>query len=180
MRLYEKQEFEDIRGNEFEGATFRQCELIGTDARDAKFIGCTFEGSTLSSVKVDGAVIQAHFVNSKIEGINFFTAKRELLLLSFTNCLIRYSSFAELKLKKIKINGCTLQFVDFADADLTEANFENSSFEDCTFRNTNLTKADFRTARGYSVDPRINTIKGAHFDLPEVLGLLDAFDIEIG
>ncbi len=177
---FTKQPLPDLNAQEFEGATFKQCELIGTDARDAKFIGCTFEGSTLSSVKVDGAVIQAHFTNSKIEGINFFTAKGGLLSLSFANCLIRYSSFAELKLKKIKITGCTLQFVDFADTDLTEADFANSTFEDCTFRNTNLTKSDFRTARGYSIDPRQNKLKGAYFDIPEVLGLLDAFDIEIG
>src|ERR1035437_7714696 len=177
---FKKQTLTDLMDHELEGVTFAQCTLIETDARDAKLIGCTFDGSTLSSVKIEGAVIQSHFLNSKIEGINFFMAKRELLSLSFANCLVRYSSFAELKLKKIAMTGCSLQFVDFADADLTEADFSNSTFEDCTFRNTNLTKADFRTARGYSIDPRLNKLKGAHFDLPEVLGLLDAFDIAIG
>ncbi len=171
---------ESLYAQEIEGATLEGCTLIATDARNAKLIDCTFEACTLSSVKIDGAVLQVKFIASKIEGINFFTAKRELLSLEFENCLIRYSSFAELKLKETKFTGCTLQHVDFADADLTQADFTNSSFEHCAFRNTNLTKADFRGARGYSIDPRLNKLKGAHFDLPEVLGLLDAFDIEIG
>ena len=170
----------DLHAQDLEDTTFTACTLIGTDARDAKLIDCIFEGSTLSSVKIDGAVVQASFIHSKIEGINFFTAKRELLTLSFENCLIRYSSFAELKLRETKFTGCTLQHVDFADADLTEVDFSNSSFENCAFRNTNLTKADFRGARGYSIDPRSNKLKEAHFDVPEVLGLLDAFDILIG
>ena len=175
-----KEAFDDLRIQEFDGDTFIDCTFLATDARDSKMIDCTFERSALSSVKLDGAVLQSRFVASKIEGINFFTAKRELLSLEFENCLIRYSSFAELKLKETKFTGCTLQNVDFADADLTSVDFTNCSFEDCAFRNTNLTKADFRGARGYSIDPRLNKLKKAHFDLPDVLGLLDSFNIEIG
>jgi fluoroquinolone resistance protein len=125
--------FHDLREKDYESAIFSSCSLIGTDARDAKLVDCIFEQSTLSSLNVDGAVIQAKFVASKVEGINFFTAKRSLLSLSFENCLIRYSSFAELKLKEMKITGCTLQHVDFADADLTQADLSNSSFEHCAF-----------------------------------------------
>ena len=170
----------DLRENDLESVTLTGCTLIDTNASGAKLIDCIFEQSTLSSVKLDGSVIQAKFVTSKIEGINFFTAKRSLLYLSFENCLIRYSSFAELKLKETKFTGCTLQDIDFSDADLTQADFSNSTFQNCVFRNTNLSKADFRGARGYSIDPRGNKVKGGRFDIPEVLGLLDAFEIELG
>jgi fluoroquinolone resistance protein len=176
---FEEQEFEDIQGQEFEDAEFARCIFIGSNAPEAKFIDCEFETSSLSSVKIDGAVLQAIFRNCKIEGINFFTAKREVLSLSFENCLIRYSSFAELKLKETSFTGSTMEQVDFADADLTQADFTDCSFADCTFRNTNLTKADFRRARGYQIDPRINKVKSARFDVPEVLGLLSAFEIKI-
>ena len=172
-------EFEDIHGQDFEDDTFERCLFIATDAHEAKFVDCQFETSSLSSMKIDGAVLQATFHNCKIEGINFFTAKREVLSLSFENCLIRYSSFAELKLKETSFAGCTMEQVDFADADLTQADFTDCSFEDCTFRNTNLTKADFRRARGYQIDPRINKVKGARFEVPEVLGLLSAFEIKL-
>lgn len=180
IETFELQDFEEVAGHEFESVSFIRCTFFSSDAREAKFIDCTFESSSLSSVKLDGAVVQARFVNSKIEGINFFTAKRELLSLSFERCLIRYSSFAELKLKEIQFKECTLYQIDFADADLTQADFADSTFEDCTFRNTNLAKANFRGARGYSIDPRLNKVKGAHFDLPEVLGLLDSLEIKIG
>ena len=177
--MYDEQEFEDIQRQEFEDAEFTRCLFFGSDAREAKFVDCIFESCTLSSVKIDRAVLQATFRNCKIEGINFFTAKREVLSLAFENCLVRYSSFAELKLKETVFKACTMEQVDFADADLTEVEFTDCSFEDCTFCNTNLTKADFRRARGYQIDPRINKVKGARFDVSEVLGLLSAFEIRV-
>jgi fluoroquinolone resistance protein len=176
---FTKKEISDLHDRTLEGATFSQCTLIETNCRDAKFIDCTFQNSALSSVKIDGAVLQGQFTECKIEGINFFTAKRELLSVGFERCLIRYSSFAELKLKKVQFTGCTLINVDFADADLSEADFSNSSFEDCVFRNTNLTKADFRGATGYAIDPAFNKVKGAIFNVPEVLGLLSSFGIVV-
>jgi len=176
---FTKKEIADLHGRTLEGATFSQCTLLEADCRDAKFIDCTFQNSALSSVKIDGAVLQAEFTECKIEGINFFTAKREVLSINFDRCLIRHSSFAELKLKKVKFTGCTLINVDFADADLTEADFSSSTFEDCVFRNTNLTKADFRHATGYAVNPTFNKVKGAIFNVPEVLGLLSSFGIVV-
>ena len=164
---------------EFEGLIFRGEAAIALDLRDRKFIDCVFERCQLSSVNLQGAVIQAQFEGSKIEGINFFTAKRPLLSLSFVSCLIRHSSFAELKLRNAKFSGCTLQNVDFSDADLSSADFSNTTFENCIFRNTNLMKADFQSASGYVIDPTLNKVGGAHFSLPDVLGLLAGFDIII-
>jgi len=169
-----------LKQEEFEGVTFRGEAAIGLNLTDRKFIDCIFERCQLSSVKLDGAVIQAKFSNSKIEGINFFTAKRSLLSLSFVACLIRHSSFAELKMPKVKFTGCELSNVDFSDADLAGADFSNTTFKDCIFRNTNLSKADFRYASGYFIDPTQNKIRGAHFSSPEVLNLLAPFEIEIG
>src|SRR5437879_4334625 len=98
----------DLSGQDFEDSTFKECTLIETNAREAKLIECTFEHSTFSSVAIDGAVLQVRFIASKVEGINFFLAKRDLLSVSFENCLVRYSSFAELRLKKLTMTGCTL------------------------------------------------------------------------
>ncbi len=168
-----------LSSTEFEGITFNGEIAIDLHLTDYKFIDCTFERCQLSSVKIQGAVIQAAFKNSKIEGINFFTAKKSLLSVSFDSCLIRHSSFAELKLPKVKFIGCELHNVDFSDADLSSADFSNTTFVDCVFRNTNLSKADFRTASGYFIDPIQNKIKGARFSSPEVLSLLAGFDIVI-
>ncbi len=168
-----------LSDTEFEGITFRDETAIALDLHGHKFIDCTFERCQLSSVMIQGAVIQGKFTESKIEGINFFTAKKAMLSLSFSGCLIRHSSFAELKMLKVKFTGCTLQNVDFSDADLSSANFTNATFENCIFRNTNLTKADFRYATGYYIDPTLNKVKGARFSSPDVLSLLAGFDIVI-
>lgn len=164
---------------EFEGVIFKGDAAISLDLSDRKFIDCIFERCQLSSVKIQGAVIQAKFQHSKIEGINFFTAKKSLLSLSFDSCLIRHSSFAELKLPKVKFTRCELHNVDFADADLSGADFSDTTFDECVFRNTNLAKADFRTASNYYIDPTQNKIRGARFSSPEVLSLLAGFDIVI-
>ena len=87
-----------LTSTEFEGVIFQSESAIDLDLSNRKFIDCIFEQCQLSSVKIQNSVIQAEFSNSKIEGINFFTAKRSLLSLGFKNCLIRHSSFAELKL----------------------------------------------------------------------------------
>ena len=168
-----------LSDTEFEGVTFWNEVAVALDLHGRKFIDCTFERCQLSSVKIQGAVIQAKFIESKIEGINFFTAKRPLLSLSFFRCLIRHSSFAELKMQNVSFAGCTLKNVDFSDADLSSADFMNATFENCVFRNTNLTKADFRFAAGYYIDPTMNKLKGARFSTLEVLSLLAAFDIVI-
>jgi uncharacterized protein YjbI with pentapeptide repeats len=147
--------------------------------KQVRVLDCEFETCSLSSANVEDAVLQAAFIDSKIEGINFFTAKHELMSLSFERCLIRYSSFAMLRLHKTKFVGCTFQFVDFADADLKESDFSHSTFDDCVFQNTNLAKADFRGARGYTINPTLNTIANARFSVPDVLGLLSSFQIRV-
>ncbi len=164
---------------EFEGTTFRTESAFGVDLSGTKFIDCTFEQCQLSSVKIDGAVLQTIFRNSKIEGVNFFTAKRSMLSLAFEACLIRHSSFADLKLHNIKFTKCKFQNVDFSDADLSGADFSNAAFEDCVFRNTNLSTADFRGASGYVIDPTQNKLRHARFSSPDVLNLLLPFDISI-
>ncbi len=168
-----------LSSTEFEGAIIQGETAIELDLSNYKFIDCAFERCQLSSVKIHGAVIQAAFKYSKIEGVNFFTAKKSLLSINFDSCLIRHCSFAELKLPKVKFTGCELQNVDFSDADLSSADFSNTTFVDCVFRNTNLAKADFRYASGYFIDPTQNKIRGARFSSPDVLNLLAGFDIVI-
>jgi fluoroquinolone resistance protein len=165
--------------DEYEGEHFERLTLINTNLRDKKFVDCIFEGCSISSVKIDGALMQVAFKESKLEGINFFTAKQTLMRVSFYNCVIRHCSFAQLKLRDTKFVNCRMQNVDFAETDMTEADFSNSLFEDCVFQHTILTKANFTDAQGYVIDPTRNIIRKAKFNMPDVLGLLSSFDIVI-
>ena len=49
----------------------------------------------------------------------------------------------------------------------------------CDVWDANLEKASFVGARGYSIDPRSNKIRKAAFSVPDVLSLLEAFEIVI-
>ena len=52
---------------------------------------------------------------------------------------------------------------------------ENSTeFSDCDLR-----KSDLRKARGYNINLLSNRIKGAKFSYPDVINLLEPFDIKI-
>ena len=166
-------------GCEVEDTCFKGLVLDGISLAGSKILDCEFRECSLSSLDLRDAVIQASFVSSKVQGINFFVAKRSLLTLAFKNCLIRYSSFAELVLPEIHFDNCTLEHVDFADAKLIGARFSNSTLADCTFKNTDLSKADFRTAKGYDIDPVLNKIAKARFDLPEAVSLLSRFNIRL-
>lgn len=67
----------------------------------------------------------------------------------------------------------------FTNTNLTEADFSNVDFFGTVFHNSDLYKADFSTALNYNIDPRTNNIKKAKFSLPEAVGLLRGFDINI-
>jgi fluoroquinolone resistance protein len=164
---------------DIEGETFRGLELSGTKLQRGKIVDCVFEGCLLNALDLTDTNLQAEFIDCKIQGINFFTAKRTFLSLKFERCLIRYSSFAELVLNAIHFEKCTLEHVDFADAKLAAAKFNGATFSECVFKNTDLSKADFREARGYDIDPTLNKIAKARFDLPEAVSLLSAFNIRL-
>ena len=87
--------------------------------------------------------------------------------------------FPQVKIKKTIFKKSQFYEADFAECDLTNCIFENCDFTRATFENTNIEKADFRTSFNYSMDPEINRIKKAKFSLPNVIGLLDKYDIEI-
>lgn len=74
---------------------------------------------------------------------------------------------------------CEAKEVDFTETDLSEGTFGGTDFERSIFSKTNLTKANLKGAVNYSIDPRYNIIKKAHFSLPEALSLLGCLDIVI-
>ncbi|MDR2936506.1 MAG: pentapeptide repeat-containing protein, partial [Rikenellaceae bacterium] len=62
---------------------------------------------------------------------------------------------------------------------LTGAVLDGCDLTGAVFGGTGLEKADLRTAWGYVIDPSTNRIRGARFAYPAVLGLLDAYGIDV-
>ena len=88
--------------------------------------------------------------------------------------------FSGLNLKQTPFVRCLIRESRFVESVLTEANFEHVEFERTVFHHCELGGANFLQAQGYSIDPTANRLKGARFSFPEVLGLLQGFEIKIG
>lgn len=58
-------------------------------------------------------------------------------------------------------------------------NFTESSLQLCKFHHTNLEKVNFVGATDYYINLIDNKLKRAKFSYPEVLSLLDKFEIKV-
>jgi uncharacterized protein YjbI with pentapeptide repeats len=72
-----------------------------------------------------------------------------------------------------------LQEVDFTDSDLSESKIINCDLLNAHFENTNLEKVDFRESINIQIDPNINNIKNAIFNMESLPGLLTNYNIKI-
>lgn len=166
----------------FNSCTFTKCSFHETAFTDCSFHNCTFTKCELSLVKVKGCIFtDTRFEGSQLVGVNWTDshwAKNQFLKpVDFIDCVINYSTFIELNLKKIQMVGCTARDVDFGDADLTQANCRGTDFSNSRFWHTNLTEADFTGALNYSIAVNSNTLKKTKFALPEAMSLLYGLDI---
>ncbi len=84
-----------------------------------------------------------------------------------------------MKMKNANFLTCDIVDCFFQNTYLPGASFEASQFRNTLFHNTNLEKASFCKASGYNIDPTLNNIKKAKFSVPDVLNLLNGFEIEI-
>jgi len=82
-------------------------------------------------------------------------------------------------LQQVIIKDCEANEVDFTESNLNKANCTMTDFKGSKFSNTDLSYADFTSAKNYDIDPTYNKIKKATFSIPEVLTLLQGFDINI-
>jgi len=171
-----------VVGKEFDSCIFSHCALRETVFRDCKFIDCTFQACDLSLVRFeDTSFSETTFEKSKVIGVNWTLAAWSKFQvdspISFTECVIDYSAFIGLTLRKIIIKKCNAQEVEFSDADLTAADFKGTDLSKSRFNQTNLTRANFEGATNYSINITNNKVAKAKFSLPEALSLLYGLDI---
>lgn len=165
---------------EYINCTFRKCLFLKTDFSNSTFMDCVFVDCNLSGTVFDNASLKnVDFTQSKVMGINFGKCTDFLFSVSFSWCILDYSSFFQKKMQKTIFRDCSMKEVTFSEVDLTEAVFENCDLLNASFIKVNLQKADFRSATWYSLDPELNTIKYAKFSRWEVIGLLAKYPIMI-
>lgn len=171
---------ESFAGAEFERCTFRNGRWMEADLRKSVFIECAFEQCDLSNAQVDRTGFrQVIFRGCKLLGIPFDRSHPFLLAFGFEQCRLDFAILRSLALKDTTFKHCSLVEVDLSGADLRQAVFDDCDLAGAVFDETELTGADLRTARNFLIDPTRNRIKGAHFDLHGLPGLLAQYGIKV-
>lgn len=181
-KTFEKVSFIDkkVNNREFEDCVFKNCDFSNSDFSNNSFMDCEFIDCNLSMTKlVLTSLKTVHFKDCKLLGIQFNTCNDFLFEVSFQECVLDYSSFANKKMLKTKFDSCSMKEISFIGTNLTNSIFENCNLENAVFNDTQLAAADFRTAYNYKIDPEFNPMKKAKFSSQGIIGLLDKYDIKI-
>ena len=99
--------------------------------------------------------------------------------LTFIKCQINYCSFNSLKLKNLSITKSIAHDLDFSDCELIDSDFTETDLKGSRFNNCKLDNSDFSQSINYHINPTSNKLNGAKFSYPEVINLLDSFNIKI-
>lgn len=160
-------------GKEYEAVTFQGLRLAGVRLHGMRFTNCTFVGCDLSNVDLtDTGLRTVLFKDCKMLGVRFERCNNFLLRLRFQECLLDMATFIGMPLASTLFQQCRLRECDFSSSDLKKAVFDTCDLAGTVFGGTDLQGSDLRTAQHYLIDPATNKLKGAHFDLHGLPGLL--------
>ncbi len=176
----ESLEQEEISAGEYELCVFRNCDfsqgnLSGFSFLECEFIECNFSNANLSDVSLQSA----RFTNCKMLGLHFYKAKSFGFEAHFEQCQLDHSIFYQMNLGSCSFNACQLKGADFSEAGMKGVSLTNCNLQNAIFDRTNLERADLRATINYMIDPEINRLQGAQFDMPGVLGLLAKYKIKV-
>ena len=182
QQLYAKEDYTEtpLPKGEYENCSFRNCTFTSSDISGIRFTDCTFSGCDLSNVKVDKCSFhETVFKECKMLGFRFDSCDQIGLTVRFEYCQLDHTSFYQVKLNHTVFQHCSLREVDFTESDLRNTLLDSCDLLNATFDHTNLERANLSSAMNYSIHPENNRLQGAKFSLPSVVGLLDAYHIEI-
>ncbi len=182
-RDFRDQAFKDgtLAGKDLSFCTFTHCVLDGCSLAGSRFERTRFEDCAIVNIDNSGArFIDVEFERCKIVGLSLYRCDQSAFDLSFKGCKLLLCNFSDANMKCACFRDCGLEECYFQNTFLRGADFSGAAFRQTLFNKCDLKKASFRDARGYSIDPRENDIAKCVFSAPDVLGLLDCFDITIG
>jgi uncharacterized protein YjbI with pentapeptide repeats len=169
-----------IENRGYECCTFINCNFSNCSLRGSQFMESDFIDCNLSNAELTGVSFQdVKFSICKMLGLHFDQCKPFGFSISFDKCQLNHSIFYQVKVGQSSFIDCQLQGIDFTEANLKNVALKNCDLLNAIFENTTLEKADFTHSINYSINPEVNKIKGAKFSLPEVIGLLDKYKIQI-
>ncbi|WP_335966423.1 pentapeptide repeat-containing protein [Galbibacter sp. PAP.153] len=179
---YKGQNFQQaaLEKGEYDNCPFYNCNFKQSDITNVSFTECSFHDCDFSMANIkNSAFKEVHFYNCKLMGLHFDTCNPFLLSFNFEDCILNFSSFYKLKLKKMLFKKCSMEQVDFTETDLTECVLDNCNLENAIFHNTVLRAADLSTSYNMTIDPEINQLQKAKFSTKGALSLLKKYNIKI-
>lgn len=173
-----------VQLSNFENCKFVNCNFSAAEFIECRFTDCEFINSNLSSIKFNQSkFFETDFKGCKLTGVNWTYLNWSNYNLTspifFESCDISFSIFTSLDLQEICLHDCKAHDVDFSECNLKGADFFRTDLRETRFAFCKLDKCNFREAANYLINPLENSIEGAKFSSPEVLSLLDAFEIDI-
>ena len=184
---YEEQVFSEINlppntklsEMQFHDCKFINCKFPKVTFFDCRFENCGFQNCDLSSILIKHSVFDCViFEESKLTGIQWADAGIPLDA-KFRQCTLNYCSFIGVDLRSTEMTNCKIKEADFTETNLSRADCRYSDFTGARFVNTNLEYTDLSYASNYSIHPDGNKLKKTVFSSPDVLSLLDVYDIVI-
>ena len=171
---------EPLSIGEYEYCTFMGCDfsnsmLSSIRFLETEFVDCNFSNAVLGQTSFQTVI----FKTCKMLGLQFDACDQFGFAASFDTCQLDHSSFHGMKLNRSVFKNSQMEGVDFSGADLKGSKLFECNLLHAIFQDTNLEKADLRKSINYSIDPEQNRIKNAIFSLPEVIGLLDKYQIVV-
>lgn len=169
-----------LTGNSYENCQFIRCDLSGAKLDQVILVECFFQECNLGNARITGATVRdCRFEHCKMIGINFSETNTVGFSAMFDSCKMDHSVFFKLSLKRSKFFFCSLVEADFTEADLEGHVFPYCDLDRAQFQWANLRDVDFREAHNVALDPGINKVDGAHFNLEQLPGLLQHFGIKV-
>ncbi len=171
---------ESLTEKNFQDCHFKNCRFSDCDFSYSVFRNCTFDNCDLAIIKVNSTGFSnCEFKECRLRGINFSDCNGYQFYSNFVESIIGQCYFTEFDLKNKSFYKSRIQNSEFAKTILTGADFKEVEFTETMFSGCNLEKADFSRARGYTMHPGENKIKGAIFTYPDVVNLLAPLGIII-
>lgn len=165
---------------EYSNCTFRNCDFGKFNFSSFRFLDCQFQDCNLSLANLSNTTLNGIlFKSCKMMGLQFQHCNDFGLDLNFVDCILDHSSFYQVRIPKSHWKNSQFKDADFGESDLSSSKLIHCNFAGATFLRTNLEHADLSQSYAIAIDPEVNRIKGAIFELEELQGLLLKYKIKI-
>ena len=160
----------------FEGCIFDERDFSGSTFLDCRFQDCLLNQVDLTHVRFK----DVEFAESKLMGLYFPRCNPLMFSPFFTNTKLFRCAFSGMKIKGgVNFDECMIEECDFTESIIKNSKFTKSKLKGTNFHLADLSGSDFQDAIDFHIDPIQTKITKCKFSAPEVLSLLDVFELEI-